>query len=107
MTASCKSSASHSGANREGCFSTELSRSRPGLRTAGVGHEDQFPLCRLNARCVIRKETFAGARGNDEDAPIVLKNSKIGPHKKRAKLKFDGTSPLDTTSVLLRTPHAA
>jgi hypothetical protein len=33
------------------------------------GHEDQFPLCRLNARCVIRKETLAGTYGNGRDAP--------------------------------------
>jgi hypothetical protein len=36
-----------------------------------MGHEDQFPLCRLNARCVIREETFAGTHGNGRDAPIA------------------------------------
>jgi hypothetical protein len=38
---------------------------------------------------------------------IVLKNSKIGPLKKHAKLKSEGPSPLDSISVLLRTSHAA
>jgi hypothetical protein len=34
-----------------------------------MGHEYQFLLCRLNARCVIRQETFAWMGGNGRDAP--------------------------------------
>ncbi len=33
------------------------------------GHEDQFPPCQLNARCVFREETFAEARANGRDVP--------------------------------------
>lgn len=31
-----------------------------------------MPLCRLNARSVIRTETFAGTRGNGQDAPFPV-----------------------------------
>ena len=39
------------------------------------GHEDAFPTSRLSARCRFSQETFAGTRGNERDAPIVLKKS--------------------------------
>jgi hypothetical protein len=45
------------------------SRGASAIAMAVEGHEDQFPLCRLNARCVIRKETFAGTYGNGRDTP--------------------------------------
>jgi hypothetical protein len=35
-----------------------------------LGHEERSPPTRLSAACGFRKETFAGASGNDEDAPI-------------------------------------
>jgi hypothetical protein len=34
-----------------------------------MGHEEQFSSPALSARNVIRQETFAGTRGNGEDAP--------------------------------------
>jgi hypothetical protein len=37
---------------------------------AGMGHEDQFPRSGTSARCGFSKPTFAGANGNDEDAPL-------------------------------------
>ena len=40
---------------------------RAGIRNPS--HEDQFPPCQLNARCVFREETFAEARANGRDAP--------------------------------------
>jgi hypothetical protein len=61
--------------------STQLSRSRRVLRTAGMGHEDQFPLRRLTARSVIRKRTVAATRGNGRDAPktAVRQGGEIAP----------------------------
>ena len=47
---------------------------------AVAGHEDQFPLCRLNAHCVFREETFAEERANGRGAPIpVLRGTAIEP----------------------------
>jgi hypothetical protein len=34
-----------------------------------LGHEDPFPPCWLNVRCVIRHGTFAETNGNGRDAP--------------------------------------
>ena len=52
-------------------LSTQLSRSRRVSRTAGVGHQDAFPLPRLCVRCRFSQRTFAGTRGNGRrDAPI-------------------------------------
>ena len=45
--------------------------------------------------------------GRATDHYPMLKNSKIGLTKKLAKLKSNGTSPLDTILVPLRTSHAA
>ena len=59
-------------ANRERQKSTQLSRSRRGLRTAGVGHEHALPQPRLSARCWFSQRTFAGARGNGEVAPSAV-----------------------------------
>ena len=53
----------------EGRQSTQTSRSRRVLRTAGVEHEDQFPPPRVSGRCGFSRETFAGTRGNGRDAP--------------------------------------
>jgi hypothetical protein len=36
---------------------------------SGVGHGDAFPLLRLSAGCGFRKETIAGTRRNERDAP--------------------------------------
>jgi hypothetical protein len=35
-----------------------------------TGHEERFPSLSLSDRCGFAEETFAGTRGNDEDAPI-------------------------------------
>jgi hypothetical protein len=55
----------------EGPESTRLSRSRRMLRTAGVGHEEQFPPPRLSAGFGFRKETIAGMHRNGRGAPIT------------------------------------
>jgi hypothetical protein len=49
--------------------STQLSRSRRVLRTAGMGHEDQLRPPTLNGGCRLGKATFAGMGGKEEDAP--------------------------------------
>jgi hypothetical protein len=36
-----------------------------------MGHEDAFPRPRLSAPCPFSQRTFAGASGNDEDAPFA------------------------------------
>src|SRR5712691_9904245 len=54
-----------------------LRRTCCGRRMTQMGHEDQFPLCRLNARCVIRKETSAGTYGNGRDAPKAVINTGV------------------------------
>ena len=56
-------------------LATQLSQCREVLRTAGVGHFDPFPPPRLNGRCPFSEPTSAGASGNGNDAPILLKNS--------------------------------
>ena len=38
---------------------------------AAKGHEELFPPLSLSDRSGLRKGTFAGTRGNDEDAPIA------------------------------------
>jgi len=38
----------------------------------GLGQEDQFTLCPLNARNVIRKVTFAVTHGDGRDAPKAV-----------------------------------
>jgi len=38
-------------------------------RVTGLGHEERFPPPRLSGRCRFGQGTFAGASGNDEDAP--------------------------------------
>ena len=35
-----------------------------------MGHEERFPPPRLSACYVIREKTFAGTRGNGEEAPL-------------------------------------
>ena len=35
-----------------------------------MGHEERFPPTRLSAGCGFRKETIAGMRRNERDAPI-------------------------------------
>ena len=39
---------------------------------AGKGHEERFPLTRLDASCGFRKETIAGMRRNGRNAPIAV-----------------------------------
>jgi hypothetical protein len=53
-----------------------------------MGHEDRFPLSRLSARCGFSKKTFAGTRGNEEDAP---KNepARAGKSTRRGWRNFD------------------
>ena len=41
-------------------------------RLCNDGHEDQFPLFRLSARCRLGKATFAGMGGKEEGAPIPV-----------------------------------
>jgi hypothetical protein len=36
------------------------------------GHKERFPPSRLSAGCGFSKKTFAGTRGNEEDAPIAV-----------------------------------
>jgi len=48
--------------------STQLSRSRRVLRTAGMGHEDQLRPPTLNGGCRLGKATFAGMGGKEEAA---------------------------------------
>jgi hypothetical protein len=52
------------------------------------GHEEWFPPANLSAGYRFRKQTIAGTRGNDEDAPIPavrantidrLKSTRSGP----------------------------
>jgi hypothetical protein len=62
----------------EGLKTTQLSRSRGGLRTAGVGQEERFLPTRLSAGCGFRKETIAGMRRNGRDAPKPVVASKDG-----------------------------
>jgi hypothetical protein len=50
--------------------STQLSRSRRALLTAGVGHEDALPRSRLSARSRFSQRTFAGTRANGREAPV-------------------------------------
>jgi hypothetical protein len=40
-----------------------------------MGHEERFPPTTLSNRSRLGKPTFAGTRGNEQDAPIVLKKS--------------------------------
>ena len=37
---------------------------------AGVGHENAFPPTTLSNRFRLAKPTFAGTRGNEQDAPL-------------------------------------
>jgi hypothetical protein len=63
----------------EGPLTTQLSRSRRVLRTAGVGHLERFPSPRLNARFAFSEETFARHHGNGKDAPIpAVRRTTIG-----------------------------
>lgn len=39
------------------------------VRRSGMGHEDAFALPRLSARYRFSQGTFAGTRGNGQDAP--------------------------------------
>jgi hypothetical protein len=56
-------------ANRERQESTSRPTTDRGPPRAGMGHEDAFSRPRLSARCRFNQETFAGTRGNGEDAP--------------------------------------
>jgi hypothetical protein len=37
-----------------------------------VGHEERFPPTKLSAGCGFRKETIAGMRRNERDAPSTV-----------------------------------
>jgi hypothetical protein len=39
-------------------------------RMAALGHQERLPPPRLSGRCGFGEGTFAGTRGNGEDAPI-------------------------------------
>jgi hypothetical protein len=60
------------GGNGEGPKPTQLSRSRRLLRTAVVGHEDQFRPPSLSGCCRLGEETSAGMGGKEEDAPKAV-----------------------------------
>ena len=50
------------------------------LRTAGVGHEEQYPRPRLSGRCRFGEATFAGAVANQKDAPTpAVRGAAIEP----------------------------
>jgi len=51
---------------RRAAFLKRLAR---GPRTAALGHEERLPPTRLSAGYGFRKETIAGARHNERDAP--------------------------------------
>jgi hypothetical protein len=53
-------------------LSARLSRPRSVRATAGLRHEERFPLPRRSGGCEFSQETFAGASGNDEDAPEAV-----------------------------------
>jgi hypothetical protein len=40
------------------------------------GQDDQFPPPRMSARSAFGKQTFAGTRGNEEDAPKAVARRK-------------------------------
>ncbi len=66
--------------SREGPLATQLGRFFKRRWMTASGHEDQFPPCQLNARCVFREETFAEARANGRDAPIPATPASPGYH---------------------------
>ena len=57
------------GHNGEGLKPTHLSQFGRRRRMSQEGQDDQFPPPKLSARSAFGKQTFAGASGNDEDAP--------------------------------------
>jgi hypothetical protein len=56
-------------ANRERRISNQLSQFGWRRRMTQMGHEDQFRPLSLSGGCRLGKETFAGTRGNGQDAP--------------------------------------
>jgi len=74
------------------------------LAMTDVGHEDPFPPHRLNARCPLSKETFAGTRGNGRDAPISAIRQ-LTPQDRRGSTRkppFPHARPaIDTVSSML------
>ena len=50
---------------------TIQTRADPADQGSGMGHEDAFPPTTLNNRSRLGKPTFAGTRGNEQDAPTV------------------------------------
>ena len=59
--------------------STQLGGSGLQLSESGMGQNDQFPPANLSAGFGFSKQTLAGARGNEEVAPILLKKSMPRP----------------------------
>jgi hypothetical protein len=55
--------------DREGPQTIQLSRSQRVWRAAAMGHEDAFLPPRLSRRYRFSQGTFAGTRGNGDDAP--------------------------------------
>src|SRR5205823_2631488 len=62
-------------------------------QTAALGHEDQFPPCRLNARCVISEETLTGTHGNGRDAMAVGNRVTLVPPPRTGRAAFPHPAP--------------
>jgi hypothetical protein len=63
------------------------------------GQDDQFPPPKLSARSAFGKQTFAGASGNDEDAPVpAIHGTAIEPIKavRYGMSVMDGLLPNDS-----------
>src|SRR5215472_12913126 len=70
-------------------------RRKPSFLTASpvarTGHEDPFPRPGPNGRCRFGQETFAGVRGNGQDAPIADLRRTAMDHE----IRRDGSSDAD------------
>jgi len=53
-----------------------------------MGHEDAFPRPSVSARCRFSQGTFAGASGNDEDAPKPVIPSVSGRRRSTPNQSF-------------------
>jgi hypothetical protein len=61
---------------------------------AASGHEDAFPPTKLSNRSRLGKPTFAGTRGNEQDAPIpAARLTTIDREQVDPKLPFAARDP--------------
>src|SRR6516164_3428066 len=63
--------------------STQLSRSRRVLRTAGRGHQERFPAAMLGGGCEFRKETIilcTAAGRRTDSGPLPRRRTVIRPY---------------------------